>query len=774
MSFDFQISADPARALSALGQVERKLAATEAQARNLNGQFLAFGGNSEPVARVSNAMGEAAAKIRASARASDEMAQKLDLQRKILDRLHGPMERHRKEVQAIDALYRRNIITMQERNAEMLRSAQLAGVEKGSKAGGLGLGGAAGKLGIAVGTAAMAREALQLTNAYQSLQNRLRTVATDQGNLNSLMEKTREIANASRQDWTATTEGFTRLFHATKELGMSQDQVLTLTDRLNKAIVLSGASSQEAHAGLIQLSQGMASGALRGDELRSVLEQLPAVADVIAKGLGVTRGQLRSLGEQGKITTSVIIDAFNKAGSEIDANFGKTVPTLSQQWTVFKNELTNAIGKLSESARVSEIFGLVLGGVADVLKLAISMVGGLLDVLSPLIDVVIAVGEAARKAIKAIGGFIFAGTGVTDMLEAQKVNWIKNTAEGHRYIFMIQKARNEIMNLGDDMVASLQKATAEARKSGLFGRMFGVASAANKAVGIATSDPWGESLLEKGVRALGLGRDKKRKGRKGPHQMTAAELETQRALGEINETATAAAGIVGMTSKVGADLSAAAREFASVGKEYERQQARINKMAADYILHLDEIKKKWVEWALASDDAAARASAAFQVWGDAAKESLGGAIKTVADGFAEWIATGKMQWKDLVQTILRDIARMLVFGAIKTGMSAAGIKLPGFATGGQFTVGGGGGTDSVGVAFRATPGERVTVETPEQQREAAAMSRSGQGGGQPIAVVNQIDGSFVQAAMMSPGGIKVIHNAIKADIAGFRTLLGIR
>lgn len=193
------------------------------------------------------------------------------------------------------------------------------------------------------------RELQQTVDAYTNVQNRLKLVT---GNASELVGVTKElfaISNQTRQSFSSTSEVFTRVALATKDLGLSQRDTLEFTRSLNQAVVLSGASSAEASAGLIQLSQGLASGALRGDELRSVLEQLPAVADVIASSLGVTRGELRQMGADGKITAEVVIEAFRKASGELENSFGKTVPTVAQAFTVLQNNIAQYIGEIDQA-----------------------------------------------------------------------------------------------------------------------------------------------------------------------------------------------------------------------------------------------------------------------------------------------------------------------------------------------------------------------------------------------------------------------------------------
>lgn len=211
--------------------------------------------------------------------------------------------------------------------------------------------------GISVGIGGL----IQLADQYTNLQNRLRQVTSSTEELDAVTEELLNISNRTRSSFGATAELYTRTALAAKELGLSQRDTLQFTESLNQAVILSGASATEAEAGLIQLSQGLASGALRGDELRSVMEQLPAVADILARQLGVTRGELRKMGEDGKITADVIIEAFANARGELADRFGKTVPTLGQSLTVLKNNLMSLVGDfMTNSGAVETLSGLIL------------------------------------------------------------------------------------------------------------------------------------------------------------------------------------------------------------------------------------------------------------------------------------------------------------------------------------------------------------------------------------------------------------------------------
>lgn len=224
----------------------------------------------------------------------------------------------------------------------------------------------------------------KLADEYTNLQNRLRLVTTGTENLTRVTKELLNISNQTRSDFTATGELYARLASTTKELGLSQRQMLDFTKSLNQAIVLSGATAAEAAGGLRQLSQGLASGTLRGDELNSVLENFPKVAQIIAEGMGHSIGQIRKLGAEGKISAQAIIDAFAQASEQLDRDFATTVPTLSQSFTVLRNNFLVFIGELNESL-----------GVTSALSELIITIANNLDTIIP---VLLAVGAAVATA----------------------------------------------------------------------------------------------------------------------------------------------------------------------------------------------------------------------------------------------------------------------------------------------------------------------------------------------------------------------------------------
>ncbi|PHS61180.1 MAG: hypothetical protein COB09_18505 [Thalassobium sp.] len=193
-----------------------------------------------------------------------------------------------------------------------------------------------------------------LADSYTTLQNRIRTVTDNQEELTAVTGELFRISNLTRQSFETTATVYARTAAATKNLGLSQAETLRFTESLNKAVALSGATATEAGNALIQFSQGMASGTLRGDELRSVLEQLPKVADVIAESFEVGRGELREYAAMGLITSKQIIVAFREAGKSLDEDFLKSIPTISQAFDVLRNNVLQAVGGFSTAHGITE------------------------------------------------------------------------------------------------------------------------------------------------------------------------------------------------------------------------------------------------------------------------------------------------------------------------------------------------------------------------------------------------------------------------------------
>lgn len=121
------------------------------------------------------------------------------------------------------------------------------------------------------------------------------------------------------------------------------DELIAFAEQLQKQMAISGASGQSAQAAMVQLTQALASGTLRGDELNSVLEQTPMIAKTIADYMGVSTGQMREMASEGAVTADVVKNAMLSAAEETNAAFEQMPLTWSQVWAMGSNMALQAM-----------------------------------------------------------------------------------------------------------------------------------------------------------------------------------------------------------------------------------------------------------------------------------------------------------------------------------------------------------------------------------------------------------------------------------------------
>jgi len=208
-------------------------------------------------------------------------------------------------------------------------------------------------LAVTLGAAFGVREVMQAAEAYTTISNRLSLVTKSSDELYAAQSDLFEIAQRTRSPLEATAEVYQRLAQNAGSLGLSLSEVGDTTETINKLMVISGTSAQSAEAALTQLGQAFASGTLRGEELNSVMEQAPALAMAIAEGMGVTVGELRKLGEQGKITSLAVVDALKLQSDAVDKQFAQMAKTLGDAKTTIVNSFINIVGQMDKATGAS-------------------------------------------------------------------------------------------------------------------------------------------------------------------------------------------------------------------------------------------------------------------------------------------------------------------------------------------------------------------------------------------------------------------------------------
>lgn len=196
--------------------------------------------------------------------------------------------------------------------------------------------------GLSAGLAV--QQVVRYADAWQNASNQLRQVTEGTEQLAQVQGQLLGLANETRSGFESTANLYSRLARSTTELGLEQSDLLDLTKSINQAFVASGATAQEADAAITQLSQGLAAGALRGDEFNSVSEQAPMLMRAIAESLDMTIGELREFASEGGITAEIVVNALREASGEIEGNFSRAVLTFGQAMTVARNNTMQFIG----------------------------------------------------------------------------------------------------------------------------------------------------------------------------------------------------------------------------------------------------------------------------------------------------------------------------------------------------------------------------------------------------------------------------------------------
>lgn len=183
------------------------------------------------------------------------------------------------------------------------------------------------------------------SEAWTELNNKLSNSVRASESLVDVTQRVFDISQATRSSLDATATLYARLERGTREYNTSAADLAKLTSIINQGFIVSGATAQEAENAIIQLSQGIASGVLRGEEFNSVAEQGSRLMVALADSMGVGIGQLRKMAAEGKLTTDVVVKGLLSQGDAIGKEFAKTTRTMSQAFQEAGNNLTKFLGE---------------------------------------------------------------------------------------------------------------------------------------------------------------------------------------------------------------------------------------------------------------------------------------------------------------------------------------------------------------------------------------------------------------------------------------------
>lgn len=231
-----------------------------------------------------------------------------------------------------------------------------------SKFSSLGAGIAGGAAVSALG--AIAVQAIRVADSYTQIESKLRIVTGTTERAKEAQEQLFAIAQRTRQSLEGVADVYSTIARSASQLGLSQQTLLGVTETINQAVAISGGPAGATQAALFQLSQGLSTGALRGEELNSVLEQTPRLASAIAQGLGVTTGELRKLGEEGRLTSQAVIGALQASAGSVRAEFEQLTPTIGGAFTQLANSLGRVVDKINDATGATSALATIISGLS--------------------------------------------------------------------------------------------------------------------------------------------------------------------------------------------------------------------------------------------------------------------------------------------------------------------------------------------------------------------------------------------------------------------------
>lgn len=197
--------------------------------------------------------------------------------------------------------------------------------------------GKAKNLAATIGASVGLKKLIELSDQMTSTTARLNFIVDDGGSVEALEAKIMASAQRSRAAYLDTASAIASMGANAGAAFSSNDELIAFMEQVNKQFVIGGASAQGQAAAMLQLTQAMAAGALRGEELNSILENAPGIARAIEQYMGIAEGSIKSYAEKGAVSATVVKNALLSIADETNAKFNGMAMTWGQVWTQMGN-----------------------------------------------------------------------------------------------------------------------------------------------------------------------------------------------------------------------------------------------------------------------------------------------------------------------------------------------------------------------------------------------------------------------------------------------------
>lgn len=197
--------------------------------------------------------------------------------------------------------------------------------------------GKAKNLAATIGASVGLKKLIELSDQMTSTTARLNFIVDDGGSVEALEAKIMASAQRSRAAYLDTASAIASMGANAGAAFSSNDELIAFMEQVNRQFTIGGASAQGQAAAMLQLTQAMAAGALRGEELNSILENAPGIARAIEQYMGIAEGSIKSYAEKGAVSATVVKNALLSIADETDAKFNGMAMTWGQVWTQMGN-----------------------------------------------------------------------------------------------------------------------------------------------------------------------------------------------------------------------------------------------------------------------------------------------------------------------------------------------------------------------------------------------------------------------------------------------------
>lgn len=287
------------------------------------------------------------------------------------------------------------------------------------------------KIAVAAGGIVGINKVQNISDKLASTKARLNLLVDDGGSVDVLEQKIMASAQRSRSVYFDTASAVAKLgLNAGNAFNGDMNQVIAFMEQVNKQFVIGGATAQEQSNAMIQLTQAMAAGALRGEELKSILDGAPGIARAIEKYMGIAEGSIKTVAQEGKVTAEVVKNAMFAMADETNAKFDSMPKTWAQIWVDMKNQalsmfapILTKINQIGNSTKFQKVTTGLINGLAAVANVASSALDILIAIASVFVDnwgIIQPLVLGIAAAMLLYNGYLIANNAITAISNAQK------------------------------------------------------------------------------------------------------------------------------------------------------------------------------------------------------------------------------------------------------------------------------------------------------------------------------------------------------------------